>query len=207
MIIYFVFPPIQDRDPLQVPHDALRVGAWPGFLVWCCIYGLCVSCVPAYFSYSSKLSMWITVIWTEPEIKCGFLYILSMQDDCVALHSTHWALDSLVSGALSAAVATLCQSRRHHVRHSHAHRQQEVTLYYCWFKFNFPFLQESSFIFRIQLTTFPWSRQSYDISIVAQVDQTGSKSSNLLDLKNPFFRWVWTGCLLVFGKFITHVCF
>ncbi|KAJ6658267.1 hypothetical protein lerEdw1_020539, partial [Lerista edwardsae] len=33
-------------------------------------------------------------------------------------------------------------------------------------------------------------RQSYDISIVAQVDQTGSKSSNLLDLKNPFFRFV-----------------
>lgn len=33
------------------------------------------------------------------------------------------------------------------------------------------------------------NRQSYDISIVAQVDQTGSKSSNLLDLKNPFFRW------------------
>uniref|UniRef100_A0AAZ3Q5C9 Histone-arginine methyltransferase CARM1 n=1 Tax=Oncorhynchus tshawytscha TaxID=74940 RepID=A0AAZ3Q5C9_ONCTS len=32
-------------------------------------------------------------------------------------------------------------------------------------------------------------RQSYDISIVAQVDQTGSKSSNLLDLKNPFFRY------------------
>ena len=34
----------------------------------------------------------------------------------------------------------------------------------------------------------PTIRQSYDISIVAQVDQTGSKSSNLLDLKNPFFR-------------------
>lgn len=34
----------------------------------------------------------------------------------------------------------------------------------------------------------PLCRQSYDISIVAQVDQTGSKSSNLLDLKNPFFR-------------------
>ncbi|XP_064856724.1 histone-arginine methyltransferase CARM1-like [Oncorhynchus nerka] len=32
-------------------------------------------------------------------------------------------------------------------------------------------------------------RQSYDISMVAQVDQTGSKSSNLLDLKNPFFRY------------------
>ncbi|KAG5854052.1 hypothetical protein ANANG_G00033430 [Anguilla anguilla] len=32
-------------------------------------------------------------------------------------------------------------------------------------------------------------RQSYDISIVTQVDQTGSKSSNLLDLKNPFFRY------------------
>ncbi|KAG5832576.1 histone-arginine methyltransferase CARM1 [Anguilla rostrata] len=32
-------------------------------------------------------------------------------------------------------------------------------------------------------------RQSYDISIVAQVDQTGSKSTNLLDLKNPFFRY------------------
>ncbi|OCT59320.1 hypothetical protein XELAEV_18000741mg [Xenopus laevis] len=32
-------------------------------------------------------------------------------------------------------------------------------------------------------------KQSYDISIVAQVDQTGSKSSNLLDLKNPFFRY------------------
>ncbi|XP_010772562.1 histone-arginine methyltransferase CARM1-like, partial [Notothenia coriiceps] len=34
--------------------------------------------------------------------------------------------------------------------------------------------------------------QSYDISIVAQVDQTGSKSSNLLDLKNPFFRYTGT---------------
>uniref|UniRef100_A0A4W5P1G8 Histone-arginine methyltransferase CARM1 n=1 Tax=Hucho hucho TaxID=62062 RepID=A0A4W5P1G8_9TELE len=32
-------------------------------------------------------------------------------------------------------------------------------------------------------------RQSYDINMVAQVDQTGSKSSNLLDLKNPFFRY------------------
>ncbi|KAK2511230.1 hypothetical protein Q9966_016689 [Columba livia] len=30
------------------------------------------------------------------------------------------------------------------------------------------------------------------ISIVAQVDQTGSKSSNLLDLKNPFFRYTGT---------------
>ncbi|GCC38490.1 histone-arginine methyltransferase CARM1 isoform X1 [Chiloscyllium punctatum] len=35
-------------------------------------------------------------------------------------------------------------------------------------------------------------RQSYDISIVAQVDQTGSKSSNILDLKNPFFRYTGT---------------
>ncbi|XP_051980922.1 histone-arginine methyltransferase CARM1-like [Xyrauchen texanus] len=35
-------------------------------------------------------------------------------------------------------------------------------------------------------------RQSYDISVVAQVDQTGSKSSNLLDLKNPFFRYTGT---------------
>ncbi|KAM7074434.1 LOW QUALITY PROTEIN: histone-arginine methyltransferase CARM1 [Ciconia maguari] len=35
-------------------------------------------------------------------------------------------------------------------------------------------------------------RQSYDISIVAQVDQTGSKSSNLLDLKNPFFQYTGT---------------
>ncbi|XP_061556008.1 histone-arginine methyltransferase CARM1 isoform X3 [Phycodurus eques] len=35
-------------------------------------------------------------------------------------------------------------------------------------------------------------RQSYDISIAAQVDQTGSKSSNLLDLKNPFFRYTGT---------------
>ncbi|KAK1346984.1 hypothetical protein QTO34_000844 [Cnephaeus nilssonii] len=34
-----------------------------------------------------------------------------------------------------------------------------------------------------------YRRQSYDISIVAQVDQTGSKSSHLLDLQNPFFRY------------------
>ncbi|NXL33451.1 CARM1 methyltransferase, partial [Glaucidium brasilianum] len=31
-------------------------------------------------------------------------------------------------------------------------------------------------------------RQSYDIQIVAVVDQTGFKSGNVLDLKNPFFR-------------------
>ncbi|KAM4709380.1 histone-arginine methyltransferase CARM1-like isoform 2-T2 [Discoglossus pictus] len=31
-------------------------------------------------------------------------------------------------------------------------------------------------------------RQSYDIQIVAAVDQTGFKSGNILDLKNPFFR-------------------
>ncbi|KAK4815439.1 hypothetical protein QYF61_002828 [Mycteria americana] len=30
-------------------------------------------------------------------------------------------------------------------------------------------------------------RQSYDIQIVAMVDQTGFKSGNILDLKNPFF--------------------
>ncbi|CAM5146389.1 unnamed protein product [Natator depressus] len=32
-------------------------------------------------------------------------------------------------------------------------------------------------------------RQSYDIQIVAVVDQTGFKSGNILDLKNPFFRY------------------
>uniref|UniRef100_A0AAY4A0Z6 Histone-arginine methyltransferase CARM1 n=1 Tax=Denticeps clupeoides TaxID=299321 RepID=A0AAY4A0Z6_9TELE len=32
-------------------------------------------------------------------------------------------------------------------------------------------------------------RQSYDISIVAEVEQTGSKATNTLDLKNPFFRY------------------
>ncbi|XP_072928456.1 histone-arginine methyltransferase CARM1 isoform X1 [Hemitrygon akajei] len=31
-------------------------------------------------------------------------------------------------------------------------------------------------------------RQSYDIHIMAMVEQTGFKSGNLLDLKNPFFR-------------------
>ncbi|XP_010221497.1 PREDICTED: histone-arginine methyltransferase CARM1-like [Tinamus guttatus] len=34
------------------------------------------------------------------------------------------------------------------------------------------------------------ARQSYDIQIVAVVDQTGFKSGNILDLKNPFFRYV-----------------
>ncbi|XP_035165776.1 histone-arginine methyltransferase CARM1-like [Oxyura jamaicensis] len=32
-------------------------------------------------------------------------------------------------------------------------------------------------------------RQSYDIQIVAMVDQTGFKSGNIIDLKNPFFRY------------------
>nr|XP_021149768.1 histone-arginine methyltransferase CARM1 [Columba livia] len=32
-------------------------------------------------------------------------------------------------------------------------------------------------------------RQSYDIQIVATVDQTGCKSGNILDLKNPIFRY------------------
>ncbi|XP_030049677.1 histone-arginine methyltransferase CARM1 isoform X1 [Microcaecilia unicolor] len=32
-------------------------------------------------------------------------------------------------------------------------------------------------------------RQSYDIQIVAVVDQTGFRSGNILDLKNPFFRY------------------
>jgi len=31
-------------------------------------------------------------------------------------------------------------------------------------------------------------RQSYDIHITAVVDQSGFKSGNTLDLKNPFFR-------------------
>ncbi|KAM6363866.1 histone-arginine methyltransferase CARM1-like isoform 3-T3 [Pluvialis apricaria] len=36
---------------------------------------------------------------------------------------------------------------------------------------------------------FVGSVQSYDIQIVATVDQTGFKSGNILDLKNPFFRY------------------
>ncbi|XP_063175328.1 histone-arginine methyltransferase CARM1-like isoform X3 [Chroicocephalus ridibundus] len=36
---------------------------------------------------------------------------------------------------------------------------------------------------------FVGSLQSYDIQIVAMVDQTGFKSGNILDLKNPFFRY------------------
>lgn len=43
-------------------------------------------------------------------------------------------------------------------------------------------------MFYVNISDLLLNRQSYDISIVAQVDQTGSKSSNLLDLKNPFFR-------------------
>ncbi|XP_056287569.1 histone-arginine methyltransferase CARM1-like isoform X3 [Pseudoliparis swirei] len=33
------------------------------------------------------------------------------------------------------------------------------------------------------------SRQSYDIIITATVDQSGFRSGNVLDLKDPFFRW------------------
>ncbi|XP_034411426.1 histone-arginine methyltransferase CARM1-like isoform X2 [Cyclopterus lumpus] len=32
-------------------------------------------------------------------------------------------------------------------------------------------------------------RQSYDINITATVDQSGFRSGNVLDLKDPFFRW------------------
>ncbi|XP_070712051.1 histone-arginine methyltransferase CARM1-like [Pempheris klunzingeri] len=35
------------------------------------------------------------------------------------------------------------------------------------------------------------NRQSYDIHITATVDQSGFKSGNILDLKNPFFRTCW----------------
>lgn len=35
---------------------------------------------------------------------------------------------------------------------------------------------------------FPYFRQSYDIHITATVDQSGFRSGNILDLKNPFFR-------------------
>lgn len=50
----------------------------------------------------------------------------------------------------------------------------------------------------------PLHRQSYDISIVAQVDQTGSKSSNLLDLKNPFFRYDDGSLACVGGAVLAH---
>lgn len=32
-------------------------------------------------------------------------------------------------------------------------------------------------------------RQSYDIQITALINQTGFRSGNILDLKNPFFRF------------------
>ncbi|XP_028254346.1 histone-arginine methyltransferase CARM1 isoform X2 [Parambassis ranga] len=39
------------------------------------------------------------------------------------------------------------------------------------------------------------SRQSYDIHITATVDQSGFRSGNILDLKNPFFRMpTWFHC-------------
>lgn len=42
-------------------------------------------------------------------------------------------------------------------------------------------------------------RQSYDISIVVQVDQIGFKFSNFLDLKNFFFRYMGMIFLFLFG--------
>lgn len=37
-------------------------------------------------------------------------------------------------------------------------------------------------------SSFLFDRQSYDIHITAVIDESGFKSGNTLDLKNPFFR-------------------
>lgn len=59
-------------------------------------------------------------------IRCALVLCLSEQDDGVALHGPHRTPHSLVPGALSAAVTSLCQGRGHDVRHCTFNRQQEV---------------------------------------------------------------------------------
>lgn len=102
------------------------------------------------------------------------------QNDCVAVYGPDGAPDPLVPGPVPLSVTTLCQGRGHALRDMSACCQQKVSPAAEAGGPGGPSVAPHA--------ASPPHRQSYDISIVAQVDQTGSKSSNLLDLKNPFFR-------------------
>ena len=106
------------------------------------------------------------------------------QNDCVAVHGPDGAPDPLVPSPVPVPVATVRQGWGHALRDMSAYCQQKVgaAIGAGGYQGLSPSRQPAH-----SHPPYP-HRQSYDISIVAQVDQTGSKSSNLLDLKNPFFR-------------------
>lgn len=139
----------QDRNPLQIPHDAFRACTWAGFLVWCRIHWISV-CSETFSS--QWFHTWVTSLSIKSVIQWSCLWFwnwnlyvrgifflcflipvlwlvlsLFVQDDRVALYGPHRTPHSLVPGALSAAVTSLCQGRGHNVRHCTFNRQQEVS--------------------------------------------------------------------------------
>lgn len=122
--------------------------------------------------------------WLQPRYK--YMLVPAWQNDRVVVHGADGTPDPLVPGPVPVPVTTVCQGWGHALRDMSAYCQQKVqaAALGAWGDRG-PVHPRSPLMATLSCLL---CRQSYDISIVAQVDQTGSKSSNLLDLKNPFFR-------------------
>lgn len=92
----------QDRNPLQIPHDAFRACTWAGFLVWCRIHWISVSSniFSSVFSHLSPFSQnQIQTILNRLKYELSertWFSVLSLCQWCDQIHLTLFLLLSLL---------------------------------------------------------------------------------------------------------------